>query len=215
MIGLIKKDFLLIFKNINFVYLIPIVMVVITSLGNPTFLIQISSMMVSLIFAFQVSVTMTLDENAKWGKNISAMPISPVQEVGSKYILSLALALSSLIPSSIIGFSLNNFIKIGTNIVIYFLILAFCIVILYSAILIPATFKFGIAKSKMILFGFVFIPTIIPFIMKALKININLETIQLNNFFVGLIVFLIMIFFILVSFYLSVQIQKKKGGIKK
>lgn len=68
MLGLLKKDLLLIIRSMSPIYLVSFLVVILPIAQNPSFLMPIISLMVGLLFAMQVLSTISLDEIAKWEK---------------------------------------------------------------------------------------------------------------------------------------------------
>jgi ABC-2 type transport system permease protein len=210
MTGLLKKDFLLIIKNLSFIFLFPFIVVIIPVIKNSALLMPLASFMIALIFASQILTTMALDEMAHWKRNVSAMPIPSREEVGSKYILAFSMSLMSLIVVCIVGLLSADYLQITMDVVLFYMVLSFCIGILYNLIIIPAAFKLGTSKCKYVLFVFVIIPTATPFILDALNIKINFELIKLNIYEIMLLCLVVILFLMAISYLVAVRIQKKK-----
>lgn len=210
MIGLIKKDILLIVKNFSIVYLFTFVIVIVPIMQNPIFMLPIISLMVSLLLAAQVLITITHDESVNWGRSVSAMPINPSEEVGSKYLLALFLAIISTIIASLIGFVLYNFISLEKELVTFYVFLSFCVGLLYNSIIIPAALKFGSSKCRFVLLIFVTIPTIVAFILKSMNINVPYEKLHLGIFEMILFFLIITLIFMGGSYFISIKIKRNK-----
>lgn len=210
MIGLIKKDLFLIAKNLSPLYLASFLVVIVPITQNPTFLMPIIGLMVSLLFASQILTTLSLDESANWEKNISAMPISCSEEVASKYIVSTILALISSMIVFIVGVSTINFIKLSMDMIVFYIALSFSLGILYDIIVIPSAFKFGTAKCRFVLLIFVTLPTIIPFVLEKLNIKVNPKLFQFNISQLMSILLILVFISMIISYIISVNIQKRK-----
>jgi sterol desaturase/sphingolipid hydroxylase (fatty acid hydroxylase superfamily) len=76
MIGLIKKDFLVIIKSIKFLYLLPLLAPVFVAAQNPRIFMPLFSFVISMLLATFVTETMSADEAANWYRNVSAMPVA-------------------------------------------------------------------------------------------------------------------------------------------
>lgn len=86
---------------------------------------------------------------------------------------------------------------------------SFCICVLYNAIMIPATYKFGASKSRMVLLVIVAIlPTVGTLIMK--KTGIKLSTIALTPQTIVMLCLGGILVIEFVSFMLSIKIRKKR-----
>jgi len=214
MLGLIKKDLYLIMKNLSLVYLFTFAVVVVPLSQNSSMLLPMISFLVAIIFATQVATTMSLDEKSNWKKIVTAMPLLPQEIVGSKYVLTVILSAFSgvivLVIGAIIALLIPNVSLNFKNILTYAGV-CFCICALYNAIMIPATYKFGSSKSRMVLIIFVTLPTIVVAILRSLNINISLEnfgSISIVKLLIFFVLLLIVVFGI--SFFISVRIQKKR-----
>jgi hypothetical protein len=167
-------------------------------------------MLVSLLLATQILGTLGLDEMANWQRNVSAMPITPREEVLSKYLLSIIFALTSVIIVSFFGIAASHILHIEVEIVAVYVLLSFSVGLLYNAIVIPAAYKLGTGKCKYILYFFVAVPTIIPIMFNSLGIKINFE-IFTNNLYILAISFLLLTLSLLfISYCISVHIRKKR-----
>lgn len=112
-------------------------------------------------------------------------------------------------PSVIIQrYGLPNLTK-GWDEVIAYSGVSFCICVLYNAIMIPATYKFGASKSRMVLLVIVAIlPTVGTLIMK--KTGIKLSTIALTPQTIVMLCLGGILVIEFVSFMLSIKIRKKR-----
>lgn len=208
MIGLLKKDIILIIKNVSYIYLIAVLAPIIPIIQNPNYLMIIVSLIFSLLFAAQTIQTLSLDEAINWNKIVSAMPVTIKEEIGSKYILSIFLSAISSIIIAIVGFSMYNVVHLTFQTIIFYVALGFSFGMLYNSIIIPAAYKFGTANCRFILFIFVLIPILINFGLQ--KLNISLQTFKLS---IGQIAFFMLILFIVlmfISYIISIRIQVKK-----
>ena len=212
MIGLIKKDIYLILKNLSAVYLLAFLIVIIPATQNLEMLFPMLSFLVAMILSTQIAATMALDEKSNWKKMVFAMPLSKYAEVASKYLLSLLLGIISagfvFLFGVLFAYGLPNLTK-GWDEVIAYSGVSFCICVLYNAIMIPATYKFGASKSRMVLLVIVAIlPTVGTLIMK--KTGIKLSTIALTPQTIVMLCLGGILVIEFVSFMLSIKIRKKR-----
>jgi|GEM_PF-322442 len=209
MIGLIKKDLLLILKSISATYIFGIVMPFFVVTQNPQFFTPILTLVISFLFAMQVTMTISLDENVRWRKYVTAMPIPAFYEAASKYIVTLLLAiLSSLIVLVLENTIGRNLLAVNTNTIIVYTFLCFTIVLLYNAIAIPVSYKYGTARSRYIIMAFMAIPISIPYILEIFSLNISIKEVITNTtLFWTISITLVLILFI-VSLLLSTKILK-------
>ena len=208
MIGLIKKDIYLILKNLSAVYLLAFLIVIIPATQNLEMLFPMLSFLLAMILSTQIAATMALDEKSNWKKMVFAMPLSKYAE----YLLSLLLGIISagfvFLFGVLFAYGLPNLTK-GWDEVIAYSGVSFCICVLYNAIMIPATYKFGASKSRMVLLVIVAIlPTVGTLIMK--KTGIKLSTIALTPQTIVMLCLGGILVIEFVSFMLSIKIRKKR-----
>lgn len=207
MIGLIKKDLFLIVKSISPVYLIAVAAPSFVVTQNPQFFMPMLTLVIAFMFALQVTTTMSLDENVNWRRSVTAMPITAFHEAASKYILTLLLAvLSSLIVLGlgvIIGI---NLFSIDLDTIIMYTFFCFSISVLYNTIVIPASYKYGTAKSRYFLMLFMVIAMSIPYLLNLFGLNMDIDEItDMSGFW--LITRLVIFVFILL--YMSLLLSTK------
>lgn len=209
MVGLLRKDFLLIVRNLSPIYLLAFVATILPVIQNPFFLMPIISMTVGLFFAFQVLTTISLDEVANWYKNITAMPLSTEQEVLSKYLLSIILSSISALIVAIVGLIAVSFLPYIKDTLILYILLSFIIGLLYNSIIIPSAFRYGSSNCKFVLFIFVSLPTVFALIVRTLNIEINLSDISISHRMFPVLILLFIVIILSVSYKITVQIKNK------
>jgi hypothetical protein len=211
MIGLIKKDLMLIVKSFSVVYILAVMAPLFVIIQNKMLFMPILTMLIAFMFALQVTTTMSLDESVKWRRNVTAMPILTFHEAASKYILTLLLAILSSIIVLIFGITIGiNLLSIDINTIIAYTFLCFSIVLLYNTIIIPASYRYGTAKSRYFLMLFMAIPISIPYLVKIFGLDINIEIItDLSTFWMllGLLSFVLLL--LLISLLISIKILKR------
>lgn len=209
MIGLIKKDLLLIVKSFSPVYFLGLVPPSFVATQNRQFFMPILTLLIAFMFALQVTSTMSLDENVKWRKNVTAMPITVFQEAASKYIVTLLLGtLSSLILlvlGSIIG---KILMRIDINNIIMYTFICFTLVLLYNAIAIPVSYKYGTAKSRYFIMLFMGIPISIPYLIKITGLNIDILKLILDTDVFWILIISSILMLLLISLLLSTKTLK-------
>lgn len=212
MIGLLKKDLYLIVKNFSFTYLIILIAPVFAAFSNPQDAMFIFSLMVALLFAFQITNTMALDESAHWNQNVTAMPVTRFCEALSKYLLAVLLSTGAAACVGVIGLIWNlALFPIPKPSFMMYLGIRFAVVLLYGCVIIPASYRFGTAKSRYVFMLFVFVPAGTPLVLKALHINVDLSFFyQFNgsSLVCGMAAFLVLC--MLLSLILSVSILQHR-----
>ena len=209
MIGLLEKDLYLIVKNFSFAYLIILIAPVFAAFSNPQDAMFIFCLMIALLFAFQITNTMSLDETAHWKKNVTAMPVTYLCEAASKYILAVLLAILAGIGIGMIGLLWQLLYSISFTSIIMYIGIGCSVVLLYACIIIPISYRFGTTKSRYIFMLFVFIPAGTPLVLKALHININFNFLKnINQFKLACWLALCLALCVFISLFISVSILK-------
>lgn len=205
MLGLLRKDYLLIKKNISAVYLFVFVAILLPIVQNRSLMIPIISLTISLLFAMQVLQTISFDESTNWKKFILAMPLSATEITLSKYVLSLILAVLSSIMVTLIGGLLIVAFRGESSTLLFYVILSFVVGIVYNSFIIPISIKFGSHNCKYIMMFFVTLPTLIAFVLNYFNIDFQNVKIDYNLFLLALIIISLIISAI--SYYISLQIS--------
>lgn len=210
--GLIIKDILNLRKQIKIVLFIIFFYVVFFSIGfnSPNSSTQPSVISGLIIF---LSVTtfiasFSYDEYSKWDKYAASLPITRKSIVLSKYILSLLFVVLGVIISTIYACILiitkNNInmlefaLSTGMIVMVALLIIGF---------LIPALYKFGAERARLVLVAIAFVPTVI--IMLLTRFNISAPSESTIELFFKLLPVISIIFFI-ISFFISCKIYESK-----
>ncbi len=211
MLGLIKKDLLIVKNNMHFIFIIIAAYVAVGLVEGESSWI---SFIPALIF-LMIIATFSYDEFNKTDAYISTFPCGKNNVVKAKYITTIIIfslaTLVSFILSVMIGFMNNNLNLhdcLATNIGIL------TGIALVQSIFFPMIYKFGIEKSRIGLFILVFsITGIIAFLSQSglnIKINIphSLITLFNNYWFIFLPFLAILILYI--SYRVSATIYGKK-----
>ncbi len=207
MLGLIKKDLLIIKGNIKVAILFVIVFALMSSEGNeilyfvPVFL---STMLFMSTFSY--------DDYNKWDAYVCTFPSGRANIVKAKYSASLILTFVAIIITYILGIvmgSFNNnldFSKI--NSIICGVLFA---MILLQSIMFPLLFKFGAEKGRIGLFiGIVLISSLLGLLLNSLTIKIPGNVIKTFNDYWFIILPLIMIIMLFISYKISKKIYLNK-----
>lgn len=202
--GLIIKDLLNLKKNLNTVIVLIIFYALIgyTS-SDPSMLIA----MISLVLTMMTITTMSYDDLAKWDKYALTMPVSRKSIVLSKYILSIFLALTGIIISTVIAFvliSIKDYEASNLMIISYSI---FLISLVFSSIILPLIFKFGVEKSRLMMMAAIGLPIAITYLLYRMGIELPNEAVLLNLLRLSPVITIIVVF---ISFCISYSIYKKK-----
>jgi hypothetical protein len=179
-------------------------------------LIAVFALLPQLSFAtfatFYVSVipltALAYDERSKWDKFALTMPYTRSQIVISKYILGIiSIAITALLV--LIGDYINTGSFMNQTDLKEFL-LVFCIAILITSLLLPAMFKFGVEKGRIL---FIFIAVIFSGLMVFLSSDdmpaFNKVSFITEHYFY--LVPIITVVVLLLSVLISVSVYMKKS----
>lgn len=207
MIGLIKKDLLMIKGNLKIIAIICIVFTIMSINGNGNFTFIPSFISVMLMMS-----TFSYDEYNKSDAFIATFPNGKKNAVKSKYIATFVIILLSLIITFILSLIIgviNKDVNIE-EIISTTLGCGFGILIL-EAIFYPIIYKFGIEKSRILIFIGVFgIVGLASLIMKNMSFNLpqNIFDFLENTWFI-IFPFIVSIVLML-SYLISKHIYLKK-----
>lgn len=172
--------------------------------GDPMFLIGTFVIIISMQYISSISY----DDLAKWDIYALTMPISRRKLVMSKYILSALLSIAALIISSAVAYFLILPVSnIGITEFLLFSYLIFFIALLLTSIMLPLIYKFGVERSRLLLFIVISIPVMIGLFLN--KIGINLPNEDQFSMLIKISPFIIIII-LFVSSLISCKIYKNK-----
>lgn len=151
MLGLMKKDFLLVRKQLLIVVGIMVFYTFILGSGK-SFDYQIG-LFGGYTVAFMAIIPVTMlgyDEKNKWGKYSSAMPINRKENVISKFLVMLLFLFVDLLAFVIVGFMKGGDIILSG-------ISVFSLAISVSSLILAVSYKFGTDKGRFIFAGIIFV----------------------------------------------------------
>lgn len=203
--GLLIKDILNLKKNFSTV----IIMIVLYFMfafksGDPSILVG----MIVLLLTMMSITSIAYDDLAKWDKFALAMPISRKRIVYSKYILSILLSLVGIILSTAIGYII--ILLKGKMSIIDFLIasyIIFSISIIFSCIILPLVFKFGVEKSRLMMMAVLAIPMVIAYALSEMGVPMPTENQIMTILKISPLIVLMILY---ISSSVSYNIYKKK-----
>lgn len=197
--GLILKDFYVLIKQMKFVLLFIAVFALIPQLSYTAF---------ALVYVSVIPMTaLAYDERSKWNRLELTMPYTRSQIVISKYTLGIL----SIAGTTVLVF-IGNYINTGSFMDVTDLkelLFAICISILTISLLLPALFKFGAEKGRILFI-------LIAVLFSALLVFLNSENGSIFEKFTVLFVqyfYLIPLFTVVLlalSILISVSIYIKK-----
>ena len=207
MLGLVKKDLLMIKGNMRQVILFLVVFLILAFQENN--IIVIVPVFVSMMVFI---TTFSYDEYNKWDAYAIALPISRKNIVKSKYIASIILWAIALLVTvvitvimGIIGQNINYFEMFGMILGCVFSI------VLLEAIMFPLIFKFGVEKGRIGLFVGVFaIAALLGFIFTGVDLENATGFIEFFNKYYYILLPLAIIILLMGSYFVSKRIYLKK-----
>ena len=207
MLGLVKKDLLMIKGNIRQVILFLVVFLVLAFQENN--IIVIVPVFVSMMVFI---TTFSYDEYNKWDAYAIALPISRKNIVKSKYIASIILWAIALLVTVVITVIMGS---IGQNINYFemFGMILGCVfsIVLLEAIMFPLIFKFGVEKGRIGLFVGVFaIAALLGFIFTGVDLENATGFIEFFNKYYYILLPLAIIILLMGSYFVSKRIYLKK-----
>ena len=167
--------------------------------GDPSFF----GGMVSMFAVLVTITTLAYDEKAKWERYALTMPVSRADIVLSKYLLAFLCAAAGTLISTAIGAILTKDIAAALSDSLAFLSLA----MVFSSIVLPLLFKFGVEKGRMLLLALLFAPALIIWLLP--KLNIGTPNVQALETFI-LFLPLIALALTALSIFISILIYSRK-----
>ena len=207
MLGLVKKDLLMIKGNMRQVILFLVVFLILAFQENN--IIVIVPVFVSMIVFI---TTFSYDEYNKWDAYAISLPVSRKNIVKAKYVASIILwAIALLVTVVITGImglfeqNLNYFEMFGMILGCVFSI------VLLEAIMFPLIFKFGVEKGRIGLFVGVFaIAGLLGFIFTGIDLENATGFIEIFNKYYYILIPLVAVILLVISYFVSKKIYLKK-----
>lgn len=207
MLGLVKKDLLMIKGNIRQVILFLVVFLILAFQENN--IIVIVPVFVSMMVFI---TTFSYDEYNKWDAYAISLPVSRKNIVKAKYVASIILwAIALLVTVVITGImglfeqNLNYFEMFGMILGCVFSI------VLLEAIMFPLIFKFGVEKGRIGLFVGVFaIAGLLGFIFTGIDLENATGFIEIFNKYYYILIPLAAVILLVISYFVSKKIYLKK-----
>lgn len=207
MIGLIKKDLLMIKSNLKLVGIIFVVFFIMALQGEVDI-----SFVPALISVMLFMSTFSYDEYNKWDAYAITLPNGRKNVVKSKYIATLILIVSAIIITIILNLLVGMINHQLDYEEVFSTMLGCCFgIMLIQAIVYPFIFKYGIEKGRIGLFVGTFgVVAIIGLLSKVVDITIPSMLISFLDQYWFLIIPIVLIIILCVSYKISEQIYFKK-----
>lgn len=207
MLGLIKKDLLMIKSNLKLVIVMLFVFFIMALQGD----FDISFIPPFIIVMLFMS-TFSYDEYNKWDAYAITLPNGRKNVVKSKYVATIILTLLSIIITILLNILvgiINNNLDFDKfiSILVGCSFGTFCI----QSIMYPLIFKFGIEKGRIGLFALTFaIVGIIGLLSKVIKIDIPTNIISFLDNYWFIVIPIVLIVILLISYKISEKIYLNK-----
>lgn len=148
MLGLIRKDFLLLGKTISWLYFFSIVVFTFSCFQNPELLAMLLSVAV-FFSASNLSVsTLVLDYQYKWEITVRSLPVKPQEVVLSKYISILILTVFALVLVFILEMVLAIVFSLSSITITFALVIGLSSTLLFCSVLLPVLYRYGTVKMQ-------------------------------------------------------------------
>ncbi len=209
MVGLLIKDLLLIKKSFSLVYLMPMALGLFVGIGNPSAIPMFFGVLIAIVFSFQAVTTMEFDSNAGWERSVAAMPITVTTEVVEKYVLSLLMLVCSVVVTLLLEAVLVLLGILQSSVRPTSVLLAIASSTIYVSVIIPAIYKFGIAKSRMVFIAFITAITVIPMLASLVGVDIYALAAGADVGLGASATSLFLIFAVACSMLVSIRVKRK------
>ena len=204
MLGLIKKDFLIIKNNLKLI-IVMLMVFFIMALGGQFNISFIPTFIIVMLFIS----TFSYDEYNNWDAYAITLPGGRKSIVKSKYIASLFLTLLSAVITVLLNYLISVINNTDVNEFISSLLGSICAIVIIQSIMYPLIFKFGMEKGRIVLFILVFV---MVGVITLLKNTIKIPTILvvLFNDYWFIVIPIILVISLLISYKISEKIYLKK-----
>lgn len=206
MIGLMLKDLFVMRKYARSLLLIVAFYIVFafTTDMSPAFI----NGMIILMCAMTAVSSFSYDDLAKWDRYALTMPVTRNQVVLSKYGLGIGLGFAgcvlSLACNGVLAALHRNVGTFTEQLLVCYVL--FAVACLYISIVIPAIYKFGVEKSRIIMIAAFAVPTIGAFLLKQAGVQMPSADTLMTLLQISPVVLILLVF---LSFLLSGHIYSR------
>ena len=171
--GLLIKDLLVLRKYARTLLLIFLFYMFFSFFTNDT---SFFSGMTVMFFTISTITSFSYDDLAKWNRYARSLPLTKKEIVASKYLLALILAVTGTVLPMVFSLLFISVFggKTGAAEQLMISYALFAVAVVFMCVMLPFLFKYGVEKSRVILFGVFLIPFIIGFAM--VKLNMPMPT---------------------------------------
>lgn len=208
MLGLIKKDFLLIKSNLKSIVIILVIYLALAFQGSfdITYIFPLIGLMLFIS-------TFSYDDFNNWNAYAITLPNGRKNVVRAKYLSSILLALILVIVSLIMSIVINYVKNIPINLEETISLLAGIVLsnVIVISLLYPIFFKFGSTNGRLILFVVIFgITVILAVIAKFVDFSFLKDFIDALDRYLFIEIPIISVILLIISYFVSNKIYKNK-----
>lgn len=204
MLGLIKKDFLIIKNNLKLI-IVMLMVFFIMALGGQFNISFIPTFIIVMLFIS----TFSYDEYNNWDAYAITLPGGRKSIVKSKYIASLFLTLLSAVITVLLNCLISVINNTDVNEFISSLLGSICAIVIIQSIMYPLIFKFGMEKGRIVLFILVFVMVGVISLLKNIIKTPNILVVLFNDYWF-IVIPIILVISLLISYKISEKIYLKK-----
>lgn len=204
MLGLIKKDFLIIKNNLKLI-IVMLMVFFIMALGGQFNISFIPTFIIVMLFIS----TFSYDEYNNWDAYAITLPGGRKSIVKSKYIISLFLTLLSAVITVLLNCLISVINNTDVNEFISSLLGSICAIVIIQSIMYPLIFKFGMEKGRIVLFILVFVMVGVISLLKNIIKTPNILVVLFNDYWF-IVIPIILVISLLISYKISEKIYLKK-----
>ena len=210
MLGLIKKDLLLLKSNLVYFFVIALIysLLIVEGTFGISFILVLPIIAVIMFLS-----TFSYDDFNKWDAYAVTLPVLRKNIIKSKYIATLIIILASSLLGLLISFLISLLPNqiFSLDIFIEEFLSAILGAIIFISIMFPLIYKIGIEKARIsvfiVVFGFLII---FNFLSNYIDFTLLLEKVNSLNEIWFIVIPIIAMLFILVSYIITSRIYLKK-----
>ena len=141
--GLMKKDFLMLWRASRAFGLICVVFIAMSAISQDNIIFLFMPIMISGLLP---STLLSYDERCKWQEFSGALPVSRAQLVSAKYLLGLGCMTVVLVVTVVVHLIVRRY---PTEMLLTMLGGVYGLSLFISAVSLPMMFKFGVEKGRL------------------------------------------------------------------
>ena len=141
--GLMKKEFLMLWRASRAFALICVVFIAMSAVSQDNIIFLFMPIMISGLLP---STLLSYDERCKWQEFSGALPVSRAQLVSAKYLLGLGCMTAILVLTLILHLIVRRY---PPQMLLMMLSAVFGLALFISAVSLPMMFKFGVEKGRL------------------------------------------------------------------